>query len=142
MLVDDYQTQLKAMLEEVDCRIRLPEKWAGTFFVERGGVQPTAYDERRRHVRVEVRTRAILHIQKSMPCISRRRVTHQIYTRNISRSGVGFLHSEQLYPCELCEIWLPDQKAMIEVVHCRYLGECCYAIGAQTVGCEIEQFVT
>lgn len=130
MLAGAYQEQVDRLIAELDCKIQLPEKWANNFF-DQSGMQPTSYDERRRHVRVNMRTKAILRIHDSFPSLKRERQIFVIYTCNVARGGVGFLHAEQLYPSELCELWLPKQKEMIEVAQCRQVGEQCYMIGAR-----------
>ena len=51
---------------------------------------------------------------------------------NVSRDGIGLLHSEPLYPRENMRLLLLNgQLATIEIVNCRRLGPRCFEVGAQ-----------
>jgi hypothetical protein len=55
-----------------------------------------------------------------------------VLTLEFSKCGLGFLHSEQLFPGELIEVCLPDKSPQIaEITGCRKLGQRCYRIGAR-----------
>ncbi len=125
------------LLQELDCQIQLPTKWERVYFEEKG-LQRASFDERRRFLRANLRTKGLMRLRSVLPGISRAPRLYVIYTYNIARAGIAFLHSQQLFPEEICELWLPKsqlpQKVMIvEVVQCTYVGENCYLIGAQLI---------
>ncbi len=130
MLVETYQAQLNRLLEQFDCKIQLPEEWAESFFDERG-VLPTSFDERRQFARYHFRGKGILQVQRTLPTIQRSRGLYVIYTFDIARGGFAFLHTSQLFPCELCELWLPTQKLTVEITRCQYINSRCYLIGSR-----------
>ena len=59
----------------------------------------------------------------------------QIHTvvKDISRTGVGIYFHEQMFPLEQFD--LEFQKRLIKclVVRCRYLGPCCFEVGAKVL---------
>lgn len=130
MLAGTGERNVAQLLRELDCKIELPPPWRDNFFAEKG-LLPTSFDERRRFVRFNWRQKGILYVCDSLPSLSRTQRMHVIYTCNIARSGVGFLHYEQLFPGEICELWLNDHKLTVEVAHCARLGPQCYMLGSQ-----------
>jgi hypothetical protein len=49
---------------------------------------------------------------------------------DLSRSGLRFLHGEQLFPLERMRVVLPDGKRrLIEVKWCRRVQDRCYEVG-------------
>ncbi len=130
MLANSPQRHIDQLLEQIDCRIELPEEWRETFFTDQGA-QPTSYDERRRHIRFNLRKKGVLRVCKSPPGVSRSQRLHVIYTCNIARSGVAFLHFEPLLPAEFCELWLCDRKLSVNVTHSKVIGPSCCQVGAE-----------
>ncbi len=56
---------------------------------------------------------------------------HKVYTKDVSRTGAGFLHGEQLFPKEQLTLLLPDGRCRpIEVIRSRRVADHCYEIGA------------
>ena len=105
------------------CHVLLPPSWTD-FFEVRGPVR-CEYDDRRAFRRVYFRGEAQLTVGDEHFCV---------YTKDVSRSGMSFLHHQQLFPLDRATIWLPDDdSAQLEVVCCTRLGERCYACGAQAV---------
>jgi hypothetical protein len=51
-------------------------------------------------------------------------------TLDISRSGIAFLHSEQLFPGERVSLWLPIGKRSYVVERCVEHNDSCFEIGA------------
>ena len=133
MLAEGYQAELNRLLEQLECRVQLPEEMADDYFSETGAL-PTSFDERRRFARFRFRTKAILGVRPTLPVIPRTPEKHVIYSYDMSRGGLAFLHSQQLFPMEVCDLWLPTQKLVVRVTRCQYLNENCYLIGSQPVG--------
>ncbi len=61
---------------------------------------------------------------------------HKVILCDISRSGVRFLHSEQILPTEQMLLVMPDfKRRYVEIVRCRRLGDRYFEIGARFVKC-------
>lgn len=83
---------------------------------------PGRFNERRAHPRFYLRCKAVLRLDDQ---------THGIYMKDISRSGVGFLHDSQLMPKQRCAILLPNGSWLqLKLVRCRRLAPNCYECGA------------
>jgi hypothetical protein len=114
------------------CRIRLSaEEVAG---LKRQGPLPTVEGDRRRFVRFACGARGILECQPSLPAVLRESGRYLVLVKNVSRSGVCFLHEQQLLPCERGQLWVEGRfRLSIEVVRCRRLRDGCYEVGARFV---------
>lgn len=88
-------------------------------------------DARRRFVRAAFHRRVVLELQQTFPSVPREERNYVILTRDLSRSGIGFLHAEQLYPGERVRLWLPTGPVATEVTRCRRHDARCYEIGVR-----------
>lgn len=133
MLGDETaRRQLTEALSACRCSVRLPAEWAD--FFEKSGPAPGAFDDRRQFPRLNLRGVAALRYRQTLPSLPRPAGWHRVYTKDICRGGLGFLHGEQLFPRERMTILLPDASSRaIEVVRCRRVGPDCYEIGARFV---------
>lgn len=94
---------------------------------------PTENDQRRFR-RQRVFCAAALRLAPTLQALPRAVEWHKIVVRDVGRGGVGFLHSQQLYPSERLQMVFPDLRThYIEVVRCRKLGDHCFEVGAQFV---------
>ena len=126
---------LNAWLAACDCEIDLPATWRN-FFGE-SGAMPACAGDSRRFPRVYTRSKGALECRQSLPGRPRSGGWHGIFTKNVSRQGLGFLHSQQLFPCERMRILLADGvPRAIEVVCCRRIQPRCYEIGARFIAAE------
>jgi hypothetical protein len=129
------------LINSFPCRVELPPQLKENF--QRKGPMAGVDDERRRFPRIYCRgerNRAGLQYQSSFPKLPRDPSWHNVYLTNISRGGVGFLHSEPLYPCEQMRLLLPTGRTMnIEIIDCRRLHNRCYEIGADIVAAHATQ---
>jgi len=128
MLEEDYPEQLSSLLPTLPNKIVLPEPLSD--ILSRRGAAPSCVDERRRFARFYFGAKAVLEISPTLPAIPREEGRHAIYTANLSRSGVGFLHFEELYPGETVKLWLSQAKISCVVMHCSRKGPDCYFVGA------------
>ena len=95
---------------------QLPEELAESF-ARRGQLKPQ-YDERRRFTRFFLRGKAVLGRDNELCAI---------YTKDISRAGLGFYHYEQVFPLERLRVWLPNGSSPKVIVRrCRRIAEQCY----------------
>ena len=129
MLEKHGQPEFVTLLQSLECNIDLPEEWRDQYFDE-SGVVSTSFDERRGFARHIYRTKAVLQLETSLPAVPRKTEYVAVYSRDLSKSGVGFLHSEQLYPGEKCHLLLPTHTMPIDVMSCRKLNTHCYLVGA------------
>ncbi len=127
--VDD-SPQLSELTESLPCRVIFPESW-GDFF-EQSGPLPSGPDDMRQCPRYYYRLTIAIQYRQTLPSLPRDPVWHKIYTRDLSRSGLSFLHFEQLYPGERLNVLLPgDTEASIEIVRCHRVQAHCYIISAR-----------
>lgn len=130
MLANDHGAgDLESLVAEWECGVELPCH-ADEFF-SKCGPMPTFGDERRRYQRFYYRYKALLKLSGSLPAFPRPSQIKAVYTRDVSRDGVGFLFDEQIYPTERCLLILPNRlKRSLSVTYCRRLSMKCYEIGA------------
>jgi len=112
---------LQHVLEKLPSQVQLPADWSDFFML--AGPVGHEYSEQRRHARMYLRGRALLE---------RRGNYHTVYTTDISRSGLGFLHFEQLFPRERLRLWLPQGLSLaISSARCRRVQDKCFTCGAR-----------
>lgn len=128
MLESDHHVKLAQVLAALECRVRLPPDWDD--FFDRRGANAVKHDDRRQFTRSHYPMNALLQIERALPCIPRERRLYRVYTKDLSRSGISFLHEEQLYPCERLRLWFSSSLLNCTVVRCRRHNERCYEIGA------------
>ena len=126
---------LSTCLAACICEIDLPVAWRN--FFDESGVMPTCIGDTRRFPRFYVRGKGALECRQSLPGKPRPAQWHGIYTKNVSREGLGFLHSEQLFPRERMRVLLVDGVLRaIEVACCRRIQRRCYEIGARFIAAD------
>ena len=134
-LGDSLRAQVQELVDAVgplQCGIELPWWWKGD--AGPTGPLPTRYSDRRRHPRFHYRLCAALEHRQTLPSLPRPRQWHQIFTKDLSRGGLSFLHSEQLFPRERMRLVLPRRgMSQIEIVCCNRVQEDCYQVGARFV---------
>ena len=100
--------------------VELPEEW--TDFFDHHGPTSGDFDESRGYHRFHLRGKAIL---------KRNGAHYGIFTKDISRTGMGFYCGEQLFPCENVSLWLPNgTNPEMAIVRCLRIKENCYECGA------------
>jgi hypothetical protein len=128
-----------AEIERLPCFVELPAALEAAF--ESQGPTASLPGCKRRFPRFRCRgknKRVALEYRQSLPGLPRGQVWFAAYITDISRGGVGLLHSEPLYPKERFRIVLLDGSLrQIEIVRCQRLDEYCYALGACFVGEEL-----
>lgn len=98
------------------------------------GATSSVHDEQRRYMRSHLRVTAGLQYRRSLPSLSRDAAWYKVVMRDISRGGISFLHSEQLFPTEQLMLVMPDCKPRcIEVTRCRRINDTCYEVGANFI---------
>ncbi len=132
----DYEhaaQRLADLLAACQCEVELPPEDHG-FFDETGEV-PSVLEERRRFRRVRLRTSIAIQPQQTLPGLPRSAAWQKVYAKDISRCGMAFLHSEQLFPHERVRVLLPNgSQRSIQIERCRRLNRRCFEIGARFLG--------
>lgn len=129
MLADDHEElDLSRVLDRIPCGVELPADW--TDYFDRRGPGPIDPNNERRFHRHFLRGIALLESRSSLPAIARDKGYASVYTKDICREGLGFLHVEQLYPGEKLDLRLKTGRRSIEVVRCLRHNSSCYEIGA------------
>ena len=133
MLDADYLDKLNRVLASLEDRIELSPAERLTYFRADPNMPPPNADERRRFPRLQLRQKAVMDLRQTLPPIEREPAFHCVYVRDISRTGIGFLHADELFPGEKCQLWLPQKQLQVNIVLCRRQGPRCYVIGGQFV---------
>jgi hypothetical protein len=129
---DDQLQRLIKVVGPLKFSVQLPDD-PEQYFSAVGAV-PSVSEDQRRYLRTQLRVVAALQYRRSLPALKRANQWYKIVMRDISRSGVSFLHSEQVFPTEQLMLVMPDCKPRcIEVMRCRRLNESCYEIGANFI---------
>ncbi len=133
--------RLADAISRIKCEIEFPEAWSE--FLNHSGPAGSVPADNRRFRRWKNRTLAGLLQCETYPVIPRNEQWRPIYLKDVSRGGVAFVHSEQLYPLERMRILFIDEVSsrllenyylrIIEVVRCKYVRTKCYEVGAQFV---------
>ena len=114
------------------CRLSFPE--SARWLLETKGVMPSMEGDGRRFPRHRTQGWAVLEYQPTFPSLQRPAELHPVLLVNISRGGVAFLHSEQLFPLEHLLLTLHNgTPRTVKVLHCRQLDPCCYLFGCEFV---------
>ena len=128
----DQEQKLVESVGPLKSDLQLPEAWKER--LHETGRLPGKYSDRRRHPRYHFHACAALEYRQTLPSLPRPAGWHKIYTNDLSRGGLSFLHSEPLFPRERMQIVLPGQGAkIIEVVWFARIDARCFCIGARFV---------
>ena len=120
------------MIALLPCEVQLPDTWVEGAN-EADGFVAVHRDCRRFHRRGFCSI-AALEYRQSFPSMRRPSIRHRVYTIDLARGGLSFLHSEQLFPREWAGIILLDgSDHEIEIIHCRRIQDRCFEIGARFI---------
>jgi len=117
----DGRVLIDYVWKKLDCRIQLPDEDSGFFSKKKRSA--AKYDDRRRYSR---------HFVNSKMAVVDGAEVYCAYSLNLSRSGIAFLHSQQVYPKQSLCLCFPD-GTFIEatIVFCRRVNDNCYECGAE-----------
>ncbi|MEX2316456.1 MAG: PilZ domain-containing protein [Pirellulales bacterium] len=109
--------------DAVEQKTRLPEQLEA--FLASRGPTPLHFDSRRAFHRFFMRNKAILE---------RRESRFAVYTKDISRQGIGILTPVQLLPKERVQLRLANgTDYSLEIARCRRVDVGCYECGTRFV---------
>ena len=127
MLETDYSQQLNELLRTRPSKVQLPSGFGD--ILRRRGNLPSSVRDQRAYVRRYFPGRAILEFKNTDQVIPRPDGFEAVFTRDISRSGLGLLCHCELYPGERPIIWLPTGRILCEVARCARRGPWCFEVG-------------
>lgn len=128
MLEEDYTSCLNKLLENCEHQLVIPSQLRDS--LTKRGPTPPSPNDLRKYVRYHFNGLSVLEVAQTFPSIPREKRVARVVTRNVSRGGIAFLHSEQLFPGEEVTMWLPSGKFRYVVVRCIAHHPRCYEIGA------------
>ena len=140
MLEDDYTRSLNRLVEICECDVDIPSEWRDRL-KRRGVIQPVP-DDRRQYVRHRFNSQAVLEYDETFSSLPRDRTIARVVTCDVSRSGLAFLHSEQLFPGEQVTLWLPIGKRSYVVAWCVEHNDKCFVVGVAVADNEREASAT
>lgn len=111
--------------------VHLPAHMAG--FFEEAGYLETVYCELRGQARLRVRCESILESESVPPFLGIQKRLAKVLIKDLSRSGVGLLSHEQLWPGETFRVQLHGRQLLVRVVRCRKLADACFEVGGVVV---------
>jgi hypothetical protein len=121
--LSDERNLIADFWESTEAKARLPE--AEHEFLAPQGPMPVSPENKRGYHRFFMRGKALL---------KRRGSFVGIYTKDVSRQGIGFLSPMQLLPKERVRMRLPGASELtLEVTRCRRVNEGCFDSGARFV---------
>lgn len=120
---DDAASVIDDTWEAVEQKTRLPEDFEA--FRAPRGPTPLQFDTRRAYRRFFLRHKAILNRQETLLAV---------YTKDVSRQGIGILTPVQLLPRERVQLRLPSGvEYQLEIARCRRVVAGCYECGTRFV---------
>jgi hypothetical protein len=133
--LDAQERAARELIARLPCNVELPAD-VETFF-RQAGLAPACLDDQRRTQRVRcgsAELTAALEYQQTLPAVPRGQGWHRVYIVDLSKRGIGFFHSEQLFPGESMRIvLLTGDCRRIEIVRCRRLAARCFRLGAEFI---------
>lgn len=131
MLSSGDPAELTQLLQTLSCRVAVPE-WYRELVARRGSIgSPVRANEQRQFARYFYPLKAVLQCDGNLPALPRPRQPFVVLCKDVSRSGIAFLHEAPLYPAEEISLWLPIGVRNYVVRRCRRHHAACYEIGAQ-----------
>ena len=110
------------------------------FFYE-SGYLPTTAEEARTNARLRVRSIGDILMMQTPSMLrfglmERNRRAGKVLIKDLSRTGIGVLYHQQIYPEEQFQIRFQGRLINAVAVRCRRLGEKCYETGGRIVSLE------
>jgi hypothetical protein len=121
--ISDERNLINDFWESTSAKVRLPVPEQE--YCAQCGAMPRASESKRVYHRYYLRGKAL---------IKRRGVLMGIYTKDVSRHGIGFLAPTQLLPKERIYMRLPGaSELLLEVTRCLRIDDGCFDSGARFV---------
>lgn len=115
-----------------DCFHRLQIPDSHQHLLAKTGPTPPHAGDGRRFARRYAIAKAVLEYQPSLPALKRENEKHCVLVLDLSRGGLRFFHSEQVFPGERLIVTLTEDKRLpIEIAWCQRVSPQCYQVGAR-----------
>jgi len=106
--------------EQLPSRAELPCTWQD--YMAAAGAMSTKPDSTRQFCRVALRSIAILWVGEE---------AHAVYTKDVSKLGLGFYCPVHLLPRTSVRIWIPGRSVLkLNISRCRRMAERCFECGS------------
>ena len=128
MLAIPGDGEIKEDVSECRLYVQLPSGMSN-FFNETGYIG-SIIGEQRSSARLRVRCEATIQSTYTPPFLIRTETRGRVLVKDISRSGIGILFHQQMYPTERFWIELKHRRLHVTVMRCRKLGAACFEVGA------------
>jgi hypothetical protein len=100
-----------------------------------GGGTAATWSDSRRFPRFQAGSQCLLQTRQTYAPCGHASPSRQVWLRDLARGGVRFLHAQQLFPGEQCELHVGAQaKKPLEIIWCRQLSPGVFMSGGQFVG--------
>jgi hypothetical protein len=121
---------LKELLSTCACRLLISD--VADRLLKGQGLGSGSPADVRRYPRYATQGWGALQYQPTFPSLTRAPELHAVLLVNLSRGGLAFLHSEQLFPREQLRVTLPDGTSRtVLVTRCHWLGPSCFMVGGE-----------
>jgi hypothetical protein len=121
--IREARSPIEVAWEKTECKVQLPEPEADYLALK--GPRPQCFGSHRRFHRFYFRGKAI---------VERQGVLLGVYTKDISRQGIGFLSPLELMPQERIQLRAVGANSLdLTVTRCHRLAEQCFECGAKFV---------
>jgi PilZ domain-containing protein len=118
------------MSREIIDRLQIPDDLAKS--LHEAPLLPPRQSDDRQYPRRHVVAKAVIEYGVGLPAYPRQPESHSVTVADLSRRGLRFLHSEQLFPGEQAAIKMAGGKQIgVEVARCRKIAEHCYEVGVK-----------
>ena len=141
MLAADDQAET-LNLAEPELKVALPIELE--HFFDESGYVDSLPGEVRTNARLRVRseaTFAFTHTPDSLKSVSMctERARCKGLVKDLSRSGIGILYHQQIFPQERLSIYFQGRVIRAVAVRCRRIGDCCYETGCRVLSVQKPQ---
>jgi hypothetical protein len=134
--IDAQLERLTQIVGPLQSEVSLPESWRQLRRDDQP--RPSIPGDWRQYPRWTLPAVAAMRYVKPLLALKRSDSWFAVYSVDVSRNGVCFLHLEQAYPTEQLQLLFADErKLFVEVMRCRRLQEKCYEVGARFVSASV-----
>lgn len=112
------------LLMAIPKRLELPPSLRD--FLDKRGPMPPVANDLRRFPRFYYPASALLCSEQRLPALPRDIDRVVVVTKDLSRTGIALLHTDQIYPGEVLRLWLPCGDKQLLVVRCSQKADACY----------------
>jgi hypothetical protein len=116
-----------------ECRDELVIPIEAEWLVAQTGYAKSTEVERRRFPRLRTHLRLPMQLLSTLPALPREEAWHAVRVIDLSKLGVGLLHSAQLYPRERVRLAVKSGLQLAEVNWCQRVGDHCFRVGCRFI---------